>query len=202
MASTFYASADGTVFHPVSDEAMACAHDSARARERLKQKLARRKEQQLQDEAKAAGVDLESVDASDAPPPPLPNSNSDATASPTPNANANPNANPNASASASGTETETGNADNADAELALRRIDQRLRSQRDTKAAVAERQHNRGLASDHRFFKGTSKALPSNYVYKPGPAENKHARAIVHHTGSHYVMAGSKQFQRGVRVSE
>ena len=51
-----------------------------------------------------------------------------------------------------------------------------------------------------QFFKGTSKAIPSTYVRKADHADNKHARAIVHHTGSHYVMAGSRQYQRGVRV--
>ena len=45
-----------------------------------------------------------------------------------------------------------------------------------------------------------SKALPSQFVYQPSPADNAAARAIVHHTGSHYHMAGGVQFQRGVRV--
>jgi hypothetical protein len=48
--------------------------------------------------------------------------------------------------------------------------------------------------------KGNSKAIPSQFVYKPDAADNSAKRAIVHHTGSHYHMAGSKQFQRGVRV--
>ena len=46
----------------------------------------------------------------------------------------------------------------------------------------------------------STKALPSQFVYQPSPADNAAARAIVHHTGSHYHMAGSKQYQRGVRV--
>ena len=46
----------------------------------------------------------------------------------------------------------------------------------------------------------STKALPSQFVYQPSPADNSAARAIVHHTGSHYHMAGSKQYQRGVRV--
>jgi hypothetical protein len=56
------------------------------------------------------------------------------------------------------------------------------------------------LTRDHRRFKGTSKAIASTYVYKPGAADNKHRRAIVHHAGSHFHMAGSRQFHRGVRV--
>ena len=55
---------------------------------------------------------------------------------------------------------------------------------------------------------GTSKALAANYVRKEHRqyADNKHARAITHHGyggfggGAHYTMAGSRQFQRGVRV--
>ena len=46
----------------------------------------------------------------------------------------------------------------------------------------------------------TTKILPSQFLYQPSPADNAAARAIVHHTGSHYHMAGSKQYQRGVRV--
>jgi len=49
-------------------------------------------------------------------------------------------------------------------------------------------------------FKGTSKAIASTYVYKAGAADNKHARAVVHHAGSHFHRAGTKQFHRGVRV--
>ena len=56
------------------------------------------------------------------------------------------------------------------------------------------------LTRAHRRFKGTSKAIASTYVYKPGAADNKHRRAIVHHAGSHFHMAGSRQFHRGVRV--
>ena len=64
---------------------------------------------------------------------------------------------------------------------------------------------NQMMARSHirnmRPNRGNSiKALPSQFVYQPSPADNAAARAIVHHTGSHYHMAGSKQFQRGVRV--
>jgi hypothetical protein len=46
----------------------------------------------------------------------------------------------------------------------------------------------------------TSKAIASQYAHKQAPADNAAARAVVHHTGSHYHMAGGVQFQRGVRV--
>ncbi len=48
--------------------------------------------------------------------------------------------------------------------------------------------------------KGSSKANPGQSVYKPDVADNPARRAIVHHTSSHYHMAGSKQFQLGLRV--
>jgi len=53
---------------------------------------------------------------------------------------------------------------------------------------------------------GTSKALAAQSNFKASFADNKHARALMHHGyggfggGAHYTMAGSKQFQRGVRV--
>jgi hypothetical protein len=56
------------------------------------------------------------------------------------------------------------------------------------------------LVRAHRAAKGNSKALPSQFVFKQDAADNKHTRAIRHHTGSHYHMAGSKQFQKGIRV--
>ena len=69
----------------------------------------------------------------------------------------------------------------------------------------AKRRHG-VLVSSFAFAKGTSKALASSYVHKADFADNKHARAITHHGyggfggGAHYTMAGSKQFQKGVRV--
>jgi len=52
---------------------------------------------------------------------------------------------------------------------------------------------------------GASKAMSANYTHKPDAADNKHARAIVHHWGaggggSHYHMAGSRQYQKGQKV--
>jgi hypothetical protein len=53
--------------------------------------------------------------------------------------------------------------------------------------------------------KGNSKAIASTYTYKADFADNKRMRSIVHHWGaggggSHYMMAGGKQFQKGNRV--
>jgi hypothetical protein len=45
-----------------------------------------------------------------------------------------------------------------------------------------------------------SKANPSTYYHKESPAFDKVVAANVHHSSSHYVMAGSKQFLKGVRV--
>jgi pre-60S factor REI1 len=69
-----------------------------------------------------------------------------------------------------------------------------------------EKRRHQLLISSFAFAKGTSKALASSYVHKADFADNKHARAITHHGyggfggGAHYTMAGSKQFQKGVRV--
>ena len=46
----------------------------------------------------------------------------------------------------------------------------------------------------------SSKAVASTFYHQIAPAHDAYAAANVHHTGSHYVMAGSKQFQKGVRV--
>jgi len=65
----------------------------------------------------------------------------------------------------------------------------------------AERKSTHGILTRSTLrFKGTSKAIASTYVYKPSAADNKHARAIVHHAGSHFHRAGTRQFHRGVRV--
>ena len=149
MASTFYASADGTVFHPVSDEARRCAHDSSMARERLAQKLAQRKAAQETEEEQNNAGELETK--------------SDSSSSSTVGAPVVEN--------------------NVNDELALRQVENRLRAQQQSKAAVAQRKQDRRLAQDTRFFKGNTKAIPSNYVRKADVADNKHARAIVHHTG-------------------
>jgi hypothetical protein len=71
---------------------------------------------------------------------------------------------------------------------------------------AADGKRHQLLLASFSVAKGTSKALAANYVHKASFADNKHARAIQHHGygsfggGAHYTMAGSRQFQRGVRV--
>jgi hypothetical protein len=50
------------------------------------------------------------------------------------------------------------------------------------------------------YERNESKANPATFTHKIKEADNAAKRAIVHHTGSHYHMAGGVQFQRGVRV--
>jgi hypothetical protein len=45
-----------------------------------------------------------------------------------------------------------------------------------------------------------SNAIPSQYYHKKDVVNDTTANAYRHHTGSHYVMAGGVQFQRGCRV--
>ncbi len=45
-----------------------------------------------------------------------------------------------------------------------------------------------------------SKAIPSQYYHKKYVVNDTTANANRHHTGSHYVMAGGVQFQRGCRI--
>jgi RNase P protein component len=97
-----------------------------------------------------------------------------------------------------------------EAELELSRIKtareiQRLLSEHQAQLdAVKDEQHRYKTLTSSMLFEtnknGSSKANPSTFYTKELPADDKVARANVHHTGSHYVMAGSKQFQRGVRV--
>ena len=61
------------------------------------------------------------------------------------------------------------------------------------------------LVKSLMYTKGNSKAISSQFVFKQGAADNAQNRAIVHHWGaggggSHYCMAGSKQFQKGNKV--
>ena len=73
-------------------------------------------------------------------------------------------------------------------------------------SAQERTREHRLLLRSFAAAKGTSKALASSYVHKADFADNKHARALTHHGyggfggGAHYTMAGSKQFQKGVRV--
>jgi hypothetical protein len=86
-------------------------------------------------------------------------------------------------------------------ELAIRRIElDQLQKKGNDAADRDQDKMNRLLSRMQVQSKGNSKAIASQFVHKEKPADNAAARAIVHHTGSHYVMAGSRQFQRGLRV--
>ena len=86
-------------------------------------------------------------------------------------------------------------------ELAVNRIEDKLRAKLKAMQDIKNQQEdNKLLARLAANAKGSSKAISSQFVYKPDAADNAEKRAIVHHTGSHYHMAGSRQFQRGVRV--
>ena len=63
-----------------------------------------------------------------------------------------------------------------------------------------DKERNYMLSRCYQYEGVGSKALPSQYHYKPGAAFDLRRAQNIHHTSSHYVMAGSKQFQRGVRV--
>ena len=63
-----------------------------------------------------------------------------------------------------------------------------------------ERYTNRKLvqiAAHEGNFNTSSKALAAQYEHKPDTTHDKTRAAVIHHTGSHYHMAGSVQFQRG-----
>ena len=68
------------------------------------------------------------------------------------------------------------------------------------------KRRNGVLVRSAAVTRGTSKAIASTFIFKADVADNKHARALQHHGyggfggGAHYTMAGSKQFQKGVRV--
>ena len=69
----------------------------------------------------------------------------------------------------------------------------------------ANKARNGVLVKSAAFAKGNSKALASNFVFKADFADNERRRAIIHHWGaggggSHMSMAGSRQYQKGVRV--
>lgn len=78
----------------------------------------------------------------------------------------------------------------------------------EAKLALREQAKVRNLVlrrSARLALHGASKAISSNYTHKADAADNKHARAVVHHWGaggggSHYHMAGSRQYQKGQKV--
>jgi hypothetical protein len=64
-----------------------------------------------------------------------------------------------------------------------------------------DKNRNKQLASCSNFESDMgSKAIPSQYYHKKDVVNDVTANAVRHHTGSHYVMAGGVQFQRGCRV--
>ena len=89
--------------------------------------------------------------------------------------------------------------------LRLRQSQRALEAKLAVRAAARERY--KLLLRGTAVAKGLhSKALAAQFVFKASFADNKHARALQHHGyggfggGAHYTMAGSKQFQRGVRI--
>mmetsp|Transcript_113774 Transcript_113774/g.170168 ORF Transcript_113774/g.170168 Transcript_113774/m.170168 type:complete len:253 (-) Transcript_113774:593-1351(-) len=70
-------------------------------------------------------------------------------------------------------------------------------------AIQAERKHKRFIRREFARVQKkemSSKALPAQFYHRQDAADNAERRAIIHHTSSHYVMAGSRQYERGVRV--
>ena len=63
-----------------------------------------------------------------------------------------------------------------------------------------ERKKNQLLLKNMMSAKGNSKAIASQYSYRIDPADDPTRRAIVHHTGSHYVNAHSRAFKVGDKV--
>ena len=85
--------------------------------------------------------------------------------------------------------------------IVVRRIEDRVKAAiREVAAKEQENFDRKLLAKIAAVEKGNTKAIPSQYVFKQDVADNAAKRAVVHHTGSHYHMAGSRQFQKGVRV--
>ncbi len=63
-----------------------------------------------------------------------------------------------------------------------------------------EKKQNGILLKQMMGCKGNSKAIASQYSYKQNAADDPTRRAIVHHTGSHYVNAHSRAFKVGDKV--
>ena len=63
-----------------------------------------------------------------------------------------------------------------------------------------ERKKNQLLLKNMMSAKGNSKAIASQYSYRIDPADDPTRRAVVHHTGSHYVNAHSRAFKVGDKV--
>ena len=70
-------------------------------------------------------------------------------------------------------------------------------------ALARERKYKSFIGRAHAHAKkmeSSSKALPAQYYHRQDAADNADRRAIVHHTASHYVMAGGGQYNRGFRI--
>ena len=65
---------------------------------------------------------------------------------------------------------------------------------------LAEKKNNKMLLNSMMKSGGNSKALPGQYNFREDPADDPTRRAIVHHTGSHYQGAHSRQFKMGNKV--
>ena len=63
-----------------------------------------------------------------------------------------------------------------------------------------EKKKNQILLKNMMSAKGNSKAIASQYSYRIDPADDPTRRAVVHHTGSHYVNAHSRAFKVGDKV--
>jgi hypothetical protein len=200
--STFYATETGVIYHPVSEEAKKVDHDVEQARERLSNILkGRQKDRRAKNRAGGGRSKLTPVDTH--------NTSAGGAASNTAGAAGGYDVYPE-----SGSEGEEEYENNNDQEteasnttytapLAIRQIERQLRTGQDAVADQKQDKINKLLARSAAHATksgGASKALPSQYVHQPKAADNAAKRAVVHHTGSHYVMAGSKQFQKGVRV--
>jgi hypothetical protein len=185
MAPIFYGTATGVVYaNPIADEVETTKsrYDSADARERLAERL-NEKQQQHAEEQQHTSDTTDSVVENGRSTSDIDRSSTAAHAHHAPILR------------------------DDSTELAIRRIEQLQlngnsngRHPQQSAAAAAEQQKlNRRLAQ-FAHKNPNSKAIPSAYVHKVDAADNAAKRAIVHHTGSHYHMAGSKQFQKGVRV--
>jgi hypothetical protein len=197
--STFYATEEGVIYHPISEEAIKVDHDVEEARERLANILKNRQKSRAKNTGRSrlipvGGTNGDNVNVAEQVVP------AEELYSDSGNEYSEDEAtegDDRVAATPSPTTTPTTNL------LAIRQIERQLRTGTNQDLAGREQDKmNRLLARSaaHASKSGGNKALPSQYVHKPQAADNAAKRAIVHHTGSHYVMAGSKQFQKGVRV--
>jgi hypothetical protein len=203
--STFYATEEGVIYHPVSEEAKRVDHDVEQARQRLSNIL------KVRQKGRAKNMGRSKLTTATTTGPATATSTSAAAAASRdyyPESGSEEeyeykhNSDPDTEAAA----TEASTNASAPTVLAIRQIERQLLRATGTNQDVLDREQdkmNKLLARSAKHATkggGASKALPSQYVYQPAAADNAAKRAVVHHTGSHYVMAGSKQFQKGLRI--